>query len=104
MFTRYICFKGVSFATKGKSGTFKLYMTKVTRLDRKTKLEVAKYVGKKGVDAFRVLHFFSPRSDEILCLKSVAEGYLVSLSPRPDSVVITLNLRLDCVQISRVSD
>ncbi len=27
-FTRYISFKGVSFATKGKSGTFKLYMTK----------------------------------------------------------------------------
>ncbi len=27
-FTRYISFEGVSFATKGKSGTFKLYMTK----------------------------------------------------------------------------
>jgi hypothetical protein len=53
-------------------------------------------VRKKGVDAFRVLHFFSPRSDEILCFKSVAEGYPVSLSPRPDSVVITLCALIVC--------
>ncbi len=53
-------------------------------------------MGKKGVDAFRVLHFFSPRNDEILCFKSVAEGYPVSLSQ--------VGLRLDCVQISRLSD
>ena len=51
---------------------------------------------KKGVDAFRVLHFFSPRSDEILCFKSVAEGYPVSLSPRPDSVDITLCALIVC--------